>query len=135
MQDRDEHAAGTRINETGLIPLDSLERSEIETAPAAPPYRKEPLFNKKVMAVWAIGAFAVWFGVTVVLPVVVAEVKTVVRERLKEAETNSAGTLRIIRDKEGRIITITKEPVTITTPAPPAPVQAPQPAKPPDAKK
>lgn len=138
MQDPQERASETRVRDTGLIPLDSFDQAGLEPLPdPAPPYMKEPLFNKKVMALWALGALAVWFAFTVVAPIVFESTRTAVREAMKEAATNSEGTITIHRSRDGKVYTITREPnKTITVrsseePAPPAP--APEPAAPPSA--
>ena len=131
MQDPQERAAETRVRDTGLIPLDSFDEAGLEPLrDAAPPYVQEPLFNKKVMALWALGALAVWFAFSMVLPAVVEATRTSVREAVREIETGSDGTITIRRN--GKVISITRgaEPsVTVTrdtkgaspaTPPPPA---------------
>ena len=108
---------------TGLIPLDSLDAQSVEPIePQARPYVQEPLFNKKLMLVWALGAAAVWFVVKFVVPIAFESAKTAVVESVKEVEANG-GTLkiRIDRDKNGRIYNITR----IETPAPPTATASP----------
>ena len=136
MQNPQERAAETRVRDTGLIPLDSFDQAGLEPLPdAAPPYVKEPLFNKKVMALWALGALAVWFAFSVVAPIVFESTREAVREAVKEAATNSEGTITVHRSRDGKVYTITREPnntITVRSseePAPPAP--APEPAAPP----
>jgi hypothetical protein len=123
--------------------IDSFQPHDLEPPP--PAYVKEPLFNKKVMAAWAIAAFAVWFTVKMVIPVVFQSVKTAVVESVKEAEKKS-GTGTITIKRNGRVIQITTDAPPATplppgtaapanpaaTPAPAAKVAAPAPA---DAKK
>ena len=121
--------------------VDSYQPHAVEPPP--PVYVKEPLFNKKVMAVWALAAFAVWFTVKMVIPVVLQSVKTAVVESVKEAEKKSGpGTITIKRN--GRVIQITTEappatPLPAGTAAPATPAAAPAPAAkvaaPADAKK
>ena len=113
MQNPDERDPQTRLHDTGIMPFDSLDETSLEPIePAPPPYKKEPLFNKKVMLVWAIGAAAVWFAVSVVLPIAFQSAKTAIVQSIKEAETDNGGTVTITRN--GRGISITR------TPAPPA---------------
>jgi hypothetical protein len=64
--------------------IDSLEQHDVESVP--PPYVREPLFNKKVMAAWALGALAVWLAFSLVLPAVVESVKTTVVDRINEKQ-------------------------------------------------
>lgn len=99
--------------------IDSFEPHPMEQVP--PAYVREPLFNKKVMVVWALAAFAVWFTVKMVFPVVLESVKTAVVEGVKEAEQKGGGKVKVSR-KNGVI--------TITTDAP-APAGSATPALPP----
>ena len=108
---------------TGIVQgVDSFQPHSVEPPP--PAYVKEPLFNKKVMVVWALAAFALWFTVKMVFPVVLQSVKTAVVESVKEAEQKSGGKVTIRR--AGRMIEITTkdEPPAAGTPAA-APVAAP----------
>ena len=134
MENHEERAADTRIRETGLVPLDSFEQSGVEPLPdAPPPYVKEPLFNKKVMAVWALGALAVWFAFSIIVPIVFETTRTAVREAMKEAATNSEGTITIKRSRDGKVYTITREPTPTATVTPDAkaapPVAVPPPGE------
>ena len=108
---------------TGIIPLDSLDPHGVEAIEPEPaPYVQEPLFNKKLMLAWALGAAAVWFAVKFIVPVAIDSAKTAVVESVKEVEANGGTVrIRIDRDKNGRIYNITK----IETPAPPAAVATP----------
>ena len=131
MENSHERAAETRLRDTGLIPLDSIDQAGLEPLPDAPPiYVKEPLFNKKVMAAWALGALAVWFAVSIIVPIVVESTRTAVREAVKEAATNSDGTITIHRSRDGKVYTITREPDRSVTIRSPAPVVVPAPAEP-----
>jgi hypothetical protein len=114
--------------------IDSFQPHAVEPPP--PAYVKEPLFNKKVMAVWALAAFAVWFTVKMIVPVVLQSVKTAVVESVKEAEKKS-GTGTITIKRNGRVIQITTkdEPAPAGTAAPAAPAATATPAVPPAAKK
>lgn len=137
MQNPHERAADTRMRETSLTPADSLDPDSLEPLVDTPPaYVKEPLFNKKVMLAWALGAAAVWFAVSVILPMAMETAKTSIRQAVEEAEKGSDGTITIRRN--GKVITITRDPapgVTITpdTKGAPAatPVAAPAAALPP----
>ena len=95
--------------------IDSFEPHAVESSP--PVYVREPLFNKKVMVVWALAAFAVWFTVKMVIPVVLESVKTAVVEGVKEAEQKSGGKVTIRRN--GRVIEITTKDAPPGTPVPP----------------
>ena len=137
MENSQKRAPETQLRDTGLIPLDAFDQAGLEPLPdAPPPYVKEPLFNKKVMAAWALGALAVWFSVSIIVPIVFESTRTAVREAVKEAATNSDGTITIHRSRDGKVYTITREPdrsVTIRSPAPvivPAPAEAAPPAQP-----
>lgn len=115
--------------------IDSFEPHAMEPVP--PAYVREPLFNKKVIVVWALAAFAVWFTVKMVFPVVLESVKTAVVESVKEAEQKGGGKVKVSR-KNG-VITITTDapapagsaapavaiPAAPTGAAAPAPVPAP----------
>jgi hypothetical protein len=106
----------------------------------------EPLFNKKVMVVWAAFALALWFTVTVAVPAAFHSAKIAIREAVDDAGTASAdGREKIIILPNGKRIVIRKDPVThsvtITTkeldpagvaaPTPVAPVVPPEAAAPP----
>lgn len=109
MQDREEREADTRMRDTGLMPADSLGQAAIEPIEEAPPaYVKEPLFNKKVMFAWALGAFAVWFAVRMIVPIVTETARTSIREAVQEVETGTDGTITIRRN--GKVISITRGP-------------------------
>ena len=142
MQNPDERAAETRMRETGVIPAESFERDYLEPVESAPPpYVKEPLFNKKVMLAWALGAFAVWFAVSMIVPIAMESAKTSIREAVQEVDKGSDGTITIRRN--GKVISITrgKDPQVIVTPdpaalpagsaVPPATVAPPAPTLPP----
>ena len=84
--------------------IDSFQQHDVEPVP--PPYVREPLFNKKVMAVWALGALAVWFAIRVVLPVAFESVKTTVVERINEEQAaRGHAPVSIERTKDGFPIT------------------------------
>lgn len=88
--------------------IDSFEQHDVEPVP--PPYVREPLFNKKVMAAWALGALAVWLAFTVVLPAAFESVKTTVVERINEKQAaRGRAPIRVTRTKNGITIT-TDEP-------------------------
>jgi hypothetical protein len=98
--------------------IDSFQQRDVEPVP--PPYVREPLFNKKVMAVWALGALAVWFAFKVVLPVAFESVKSTVVERINEEQAaRGRGPIRVDRTKDG---------ITITTDDPARPPAAGAPA-------
>jgi hypothetical protein len=126
MQNPEERVAGTRERDTGVMPADSLGQYGLEPLNEAPsPYAKEPLFNKKVMLAWALAAFAVWWGVNMIAPMVIDTVRTSINEAVQEVETGSDGTITIRRN--GKVISITRgpNPTVIVQPegkaAPPAP--------------
>jgi hypothetical protein len=115
-------ARWVNTHEAGIAPLDSLDQNRIEPViPPAPVYTPEPLFNKKVMLAWALGAAAVWFTVKMIVPIGIESAKTAVRQAVKDAEQNPGTTVTITRN--GRVITIKRSPET-----PPAPTPAPAPA-------
>jgi hypothetical protein len=127
---------------TGMVPLDSLDPNSIEPLEPQPPaYAPEPLFNKKLMLAWALGAAAVWFAVKFVVPIAVDSARTAVVESVREVETNGGVRIKIERDKTGKIYNITRiegpaTPAATAAPAAGAAVPAPTPpaaAQPPDA--
>ncbi|HEX6573403.1 MAG TPA: hypothetical protein VF042_00410 [Gemmatimonadaceae bacterium] len=78
---------------------------------------KEPLFNKKVMMLWAGVTLALYVAFGVVVPAVFDAVKSSLKEAVESAETAPDGT-KIIKLKNGKTITITKNGhngVTIST--------------------
>jgi hypothetical protein len=140
MQNPHERDIDTPMQETGMIPFDSLENASLDPVEPTPPsYKKEPLFNKKVMLVWAIGAAAVWFAVTFILPIAFESAKSAIVQQIKEAEGTGSN---VIIERNGQRITITTKPstpapATAATPpaagataAPPIPVEPPKPVKP-----
>jgi hypothetical protein len=139
MQDREERKADTRMRDTGLMPAGSLGQTAIEPIEEAPPaYVKEPLLNKKVMFAWALGAFAVWFAVQMIVPIITETARTTIREAAQEVETGTDGTITIRRN--GKVISITRGPnptvrvdqaVEATPPATTAPPLEPAPVAPP----
>lgn len=101
--------------------IDSFEHHDVEPVP--PPYVREPLFNKKVMAAWALGALVVWFAFSVVLPAAFESVKTTVVDRINEKQAaRGRAPIRVERTKDG-ITIITDEPAH--PPAAGAPVATP----------
>jgi hypothetical protein len=106
---------------TGFIPLDSLDPHTVKPIePQAQPYVREPLFNKKVMLAWALGAAAVWLAVKMIVPIAVESARTAIVEGVQEVNKQHPGsTVTITRN--GKVITITRtEP-----PAPPTATAAP----------
>jgi hypothetical protein len=123
MQNPHERDIDTPMQETGMIPFDALENASLEPVEPAPPsYKKEPLFNKKVMLAWAIGAAVVWFAVSFVLPIAFESAKTAIVQSIKEAEGTGSN---IIIQRDGQQITITTKPAK-----PPKPVKPAGPAAP-----
>ena len=137
MQNPDDRAAETRWRETGLVESNMLGRNPLEPIDDPAPYVKEPLFNKKVMAAWALGALALWFAVSMIVPIARDAARTSIREAVQEVETGTDGTITIRRN--GKVISITRGPnptVRVNTegtapPVPAVPPAAPQAAAPP----
>jgi len=139
MQNPGERDSDTRLRDTMLPPFEPLQDASlepIETAEA--PYKKEPLFNKKVMLVWAIGAAVVWFAVSFVLPIAFESAKMAIVQSIKEAEGTGSN---VIIERDGQKITIrTKTATPAATPpaagtpaataAPPVPAQPIKPVQP-----
>jgi hypothetical protein len=99
VQDRSADRFGLDIPDESLLP-------DTPAAKAA----KEPLFNKKVMFVWAFGAFAVWFAIHVVVPIAFESAKVAIREAIEQAGQNSRdGKTKVIILPNGRRITITSD--------------------------
>lgn len=135
MHDPGERDSETRLHEAAPAPFESFEDASLEPVDtAALAYRKEPLFNKKVMLAWAIGAAVVWFAVSFVLPIAFESAKTAIVESIKEAEGSGSN---VIIERDGQKITIRTQPAkpsaagTLPTPAgAPAPAAPADPANP-----
>jgi hypothetical protein len=130
MQNPNERDVETRMHETGVVPLDALENAGLEPVEPPPlPYKKEPLFNKKVMLAWAIGAAAVWFAVSFVLPIAFESAKSAIVQSIKDAEGTGSN---VIIQRDGDKITITTQPSATPAAAakPPKPAKPVKPAKP-----
>ena len=118
MQNPREHNAETRLHDAALSSFESLENASLEQLESAPPaYIKEPLFNKKTMLAWAIGAAVVWFAVSFVLPIAFESAKTAIVQSIKDAEGSGSN---VIIERDGQKITIRTQPAKPPTPATPA---------------
>ena len=118
MQNPRERDAETRLHDTVLSPFEPLENASLEPLESDPPaYNKEPLFNKKVMLAWAIGAAVVWFAVSFVLPIAFESAKSAIVQSVKEAEGTGSN---VVIDAGGHKITIHTQPAPPATPATPA---------------
>jgi len=103
--------------------LDLPDSSALPESPAARAAR-EPLFNKKVMALWATGALALWFMFSVVIPAAIDAAKESVREAVTEAGQQGPDGRRVITFKNGKTIIITKSKNGITITRGPVPGEA-----------
>lgn len=111
---------------TGIVSLDSLDRQDVEPLPPSPPpYEAEPLFNKKVMLLWALGAAGVWFAVKLIFPIAVDSAKTAIIESVNQgSQQHPDATITITRN--GKVITIRRAPPPgSAAAASPAPAAAP----------
>ncbi|MEO5588594.1 MAG: hypothetical protein ABIS03_03320 [Gemmatimonadaceae bacterium] len=117
-----EHAVTGVFNDAAGF--SAMERDGPGSAPPAPPYVREPLFNRKVMAAWAIAAFVVWFGVTFIVPPVVHAVRDSVMTRVEDHNARGGSKITITRHG-GAIISIdvndAKPPTAVVEPIPPTP--------------
>ena len=133
MQNPDERELDSRLQETQLQAYQPLEYDEVEPIEPEPaPYKKEPLFNKKVMLVWAVGAAIVWFAVSFVLPIAFESAKQAIVQSIKEAEKSGSN---VVIERDGHKITISTQPSQPAGSAQPATTATPtatsgQPAKP-----
>ena len=130
MERRDERLA----DETRLVQpqLDSYDRGELvppEPPSAADPYKKEPLFSKKVLIGWSLATLIVWFTLSFIVPPVVQSIREAIVTSVGERERNADGET-VIRTKRG-VITIRRTPTGIVidrqepgSPAPAAPAPA-----------
>lgn len=104
----DPRSKPTDLNERerSSLPLEHYAENmaPVETIPP-----QEPLFNKKVMVLWALGALAVWFAISFVVPVAKQSAKEAIIQSVKEAEKQSGGHITI-RRRDGRVIEITETP-------------------------
>ena len=132
--------------ETGFVP--AARRDPLDTAFTEPPplessaldeatrtgtsrYDLGPLFNKRVMIVWALGAFALWFAVAVIRPVVVEAVKDAVMDNIKQpGSAASRGGITVTRNPDGSV-TVTRRGETIVTTPPEPGYAVPTPPTPP----
>jgi hypothetical protein len=118
MQNPEEREREARLHDTVLSSFDPLENASLEPIDSAQAaYKKEPLFNKKVMLVWAIGAAVVWFAVSFVLPIAFESAKSAIVQSIKEAEGTGSN---IIIQRDGQQITITTKPAKPAKPPKPA---------------
>ena len=127
MQNPRERDIETRLHDTVLSSVEPMENASLEPADPAPPaYKPEPLFNKKVMLVWAVGAAIVWFAVSFVLPIAFESAKSAIVQSVKEAEGTGSN---VVIDAAGHKITIHTQPAQPAgTAAPPAKPVTPAPA-------
>jgi hypothetical protein len=120
-ESRRENADTTRMMREGQaydLPDDRFDML-MPNEPLAPepqnPPKLEPLFNKKVMVVWAVAAFTLWFAVTQVIPVALRSAKTAIAEAVEEAGRPGAnGQEKIIVLPNGKRIIIKTDPATHT---------------------
>jgi hypothetical protein len=111
----DPDSVETRV--TGVVPVELPEGLGVEPIPPAPAYKPEPVFNKKVMLAWALGAAALWLTVKFITPIAVDSAKTAIVETVKEVnERENPGTTVTIT-RNGKVISITR---TQGNPAAPA---------------
>lgn len=114
---------------------------DLPVTPEPEAEKREPLFNRKVMALWAAAALAAWIIVKLIAPAVFETTKASIKEAVRQAEMESGsgstpGTIRI--ERNGRVITIqtdrppatTPPPVALPAPAPPTEVAPAIPPKP-----
>ena len=87
--------------------------------PSPPPAAQEPLFNKKVMLLWAMAALIFGVGGTVLLRTVKATAREAIIQAVKEGEQKSGGRVKVQRNRG--VITITTETPPAGTAAQPAP--------------
>jgi hypothetical protein len=119
----------TRV--TGIVPVELPADHRIEPVSPAPDYKPEPVFNKKVMLAWALGAAALWFAVKVITPIAVESARNAIVESVKQQ--NPGTTVTITR--KGGVISITRTQGDPATPAAAAkPGAAPREAAPAPAK-
>ena len=141
-----------RVAETGLMTgvtrgvdrIDSLGARPVANDPAAQPtpYKKDPLFSKKVLIGWATATLIIWFGLTVVVPEIFRSIKVGIEESLANTPAGERiletpnGKLTIIRTETGitiesrrgrREIDLPTRPAPVIAPAPPAPEPVPPP--------
>ena len=118
MQNPRERDAATQLHDNALSPFEPLENASLEPLDSTPPaYDKEPLFNKKVMLAWAVGAAVVWFVVSFVLPIAFESAKTAIVQSIKEAEGTGSN---VVIERDGHKITIHTGPAKHPLPATPA---------------
>lgn len=109
------------FNGAGNVP------ASVRADPAVPPpepYVREPLFNKKAMAAWAIAAFVVWFGVTFIAPPVIRSIGREIVRSVEDYNDNGGRKITIKRDGKTVISVDTdneKAPAIVVEPTPPAP--------------
>jgi hypothetical protein len=123
----------------GVDRIDSLGASPVpagEPADEPAPYKKEPLFSKKVLIGWATATLIIWFGLTVIIPEIFRSIKVGIEESIADTPPGE----RILETPNGKlVITRTERGVTVETrrgrreidlPARTAPVVAPAPPAP-----
>jgi hypothetical protein len=90
--------------------LDQLESLGMQQPPPAPaePYKKEPLFSKKVLIGWGLGTLAVWFVVTMIIPSIAGAIRGAIRDGT--VSTSGDNTIKTITLRNGTVITIKTGP-------------------------
>ena len=130
----------------GIDHIDSLGARPVapgDTSVEPAPYKKEPLFSKKVLIGWATATLIIWFGLTVIVPEIFRSIKAGIEESIADTQPGE----RIIETPNGKLtVTRTERGITVETrrgrreidlPVRPAPViapvpPAPEPVPPPD---
>jgi hypothetical protein len=134
--------AVTGVMNKADLNLESMDDEyDLPMGPDEVAYRKEPLFNKRVMVTWAALTLGAWIFLKLIVPVAVDSARTAIVQSAKEAQSRKGnpGSGRGIRiERNGNSIVITtdelKPPPAAAVPAPAAPVSeaapvtAPEPA-------
>ncbi len=115
------------------FPPPAYDAYDVPVAPEPAVYKREPVFSKKVMILWASLALGAWFMVKMVVPMVFVNVKDTIKGAIEKAQVesrNGHGPQKITIVRDGKVITIETGPngTTVTKTAAdvtPAPAAAP----------
>ena len=87
----------------GIDHIDSLGARPVapgDTSVEPAPYKKEPLFSKKVLIGWATATLIIWFGLTVIVPEIFRSIKAGIAESIAEKKPGED----IVRTRDGKLI-------------------------------
>lgn len=100
------HQRESELERSNRVDLDFPQPSMVPETEAERAAR-QPLFNRRRMVAWAIVTFVAWFSVTQIIPIAFESAKTAIKERLREATSNTADGRKVIPLPDGKTLIIT----------------------------